>query len=94
MAYQNNNNRLVPEAKEDRNLKPAATPQNKLITYNPAYGQESATMWKNNAAALASIGKGMVDMDNLWRREAEENALKAAWETEMQGGNKMEWREV
>lgn len=94
MVYQNNNNRIVPKAIEDRNLKPAATPQNKLITYNPAYGQGNITQWNNTASALSSIGKGMVDMDNLWRREAEENVIRAAWETEAKGGNKTEWREV
>ncbi len=92
MAYQNNNSRVTPEAKEDRTLKPAATPVNKLINYNPAFNQGNATMWNNTATALASIGKGMVDMDNLWRRQSEENAIKAAWETNAE--NRDQWKEV
>lgn len=92
MAYQNNNSRVTPEAKEDRTLKPAATPVNKLINYNPAFNQGNATMWSNTATALASIGKGMVDMDNLWRRQSEENTIKAAWETNAE--NRDQWKEV
>ena len=92
MAYQNNNSRVTPEAKEERALKPVATPVNKLINYNPAFNQGNATMWNNTATALASIGKGMVDMDNLWRRQSEENAIKAAWETNAE--NRDQWKEV
>ena len=90
--YQNNNSRVTPNATEDRNLKPAATPQNKLVQYQPDLAE--ATKWKGNAQALASIGQGLMDVDTLWRMQSQENAIKAIWETEAKGGNKKEWREV
>ena len=94
MAYQNNNNRIVPNAVEDRNLKPAATPTDKMIKYNPNMGTENAVMWKNTGTALASIGKGLVDMDNIWLQQAAENAIRAQALTEAEGGNKKDWAEV
>lgn len=95
MVYQNNNNRVVPNAVEDRNLKPAATAQNKLITYNPSsFQSKSSIAWKGNAQALASIGQGLMDVDTLWRHQAQENVIKAQWETEQLGGNKKEWAQV
>lgn len=94
MAYQNNNSRVTPAAKEDRNLKPAATPTDKLIRYNPNQGAGSATKWANTANALASLGKGMMEMDTLMRFQAQENAIKAVWETVKAGGNKKDWADV
>lgn len=90
--YQNNNNRLMPKAIEDRNLKPAATVTDKLIRYTP--DTSSATQWANTANTLASLGKGLMDMDTLLHYQSQENALRAVWETEQQGGNKKDWQEV
>lgn len=92
MVYQNNNNRITPNATEDRNIKPAATPVNKLVQYQPDLTRANA--WKGNAQALASIGQGLMDIDTMWRIQSQENAIKAIWETEAKGGNKKEWREV
>lgn len=92
MVYQNNNNRITPDAVEDRNLKPAATPTNKLVQYQPDLSKANA--WKGNAQALASLGQGLMDIDTMWRIQSQENAIKAIWETEAKGGNKKEWREV
>lgn len=92
MVYQNNNNRITPNATEDRNLKPAATAQNKLVQYQPDLTRANA--WKGNAQALASIGQGLMDIDTMWRIQSQENAIKAIWETEAAGGNKKDWREV
>jgi murein DD-endopeptidase MepM/ murein hydrolase activator NlpD len=92
MVYQNNNNRIVPKATEDRDLKPAATAQNKLVQYQPDLTK--ATAWKGNAQALASIGQGLMDIDTMWRIQSQENAIKAVWETEAKGGNKKEWKQV
>lgn len=94
MTYQNNNNRITPNAKEDRTLKPAATPVDKLIRYNPSSSSFSgnAVKWHNTSAALASIGKGLTDIDNVWKRQAEENVIKAAWETNAE--NKDGWKNI
>ena len=92
MVYQNNNNRITPNATEDRNIKPAATPVNKLVQYQPDLTRANA--WKGNAQALASIGQGLMDIDTMWRIQSQENAIKAIWETEAKGGNKKDWREV
>lgn len=90
--YQNNNNRLMPKAVEDRNLKPAATVTDKLIRYTP--DTSSSSQWANTANTLASLGKGLMDMDTLLHYQSQENALRAVWETEQQGGNKKDWQEV
>lgn len=92
MVYQNNNNRVTPNATEDRNLKPAATAQNKLVQYQPDLSKVNT--YKGNAQALASIGQGLMDIDTMWRIQAQENAVKAIWETEAKGGNKSEWASV
>ena len=92
MVYQNNNNRITPNATEDRNIKPAATPVNKLVQYQPDLTRANA--WKGNAQALASIGQGLMDIDTMWRIQSQENAIRAIWETEAKGGNKKDWREV
>ena len=92
MVYQNNNNRTTPNATEDRNIKPAATPVNKLVQYQPDLTRANA--WKGNAQALASIGQGLMDIDTMWRMQSQENAIRAIWETEAKGGNKKDWREV
>ena len=92
MAYQNNNNRVVPNAIEDRDLKPAATPTDKMIRYSPQYGQTGG--YNNTAKALADIGKGLMDMETLIQIQAQDNALRAVAETEAAGGNKKEWRDV
>ena len=92
MPYQNNNNRLVPKAIEDRNLKPAATATDKTIHYS--VDTTGANKWTNTANALASLGKGLMEMDTLFHYQSQENAIKAIWETEQQGGNKKDWSEV
>lgn len=92
MVYQNNNNRITPNATEDRNIKPAATPVNKLVQYQPDLTRANA--WKGNAQVLASIGQGLMDIDTMWRIQSQENAIRAIWETEAKGGNKKDWREV
>ena len=92
MPYQNNNNRITPDAAEDRKLKPAASPANKSIKY--AVDNSESAKWTNAANALASLGKGIMEMDVLWHYQSQENAIKARAETEMQGGNKNDWAEV
>lgn len=92
MPYQNNNNRLTPDAAEDRKLKPAATPTDKSIKY--AIDTSESAKWTNAANALASLGKGIMEMDVLWHYQSQENAIKAIAETEAQGGNKKDWAEV
>lgn len=90
MVYQNNNNRITPNAVEDRNIKPAATPINKLVQYQPDLTRANA--WKGNAQALASIGQGLMDIDTMWRMQSQENAIKAVWETKAE--NRKDWAEV
>lgn len=90
MVYQNNNNRITPNAVEDRDLKPAATAQNKLVQYQPDLTRANA--WKGNAQALASIGQGLMDIDTMWRMQSQENAIKAVWETKAE--NRKDWAEV
>ena len=92
MTYQNNNNRVNPNAVEDRNLKPTATVNDKLIRYQ--VNTTGANKLANTANALAALGKGVMEVDNLLRYEAQENTIKAIWETEQLGGNKKEWKEV
>lgn len=92
MVYQNNNNRIVPKAVEDRTLKPAATATDKTIKYQ--IDTTEANKWVNTANSLAALGKGLMEMDTLWKYQSQENAIKAIWETEAQGGNKKDWSEV
>jgi len=92
MPYQNNNNRVVPKAIEDRNIKPAATATDKTVHY--AIDNSKASQWNNTAQALASLGKGLIEMDTLLHLQAQENAIKAVAETELKGGNKQEWASV
>ena len=77
MPYQNNNNRLVPKAIEDRNLKPAATATDKTIHYS--VDTTGANKWTNTANALASLGKGLMEMDTLFHYQSQENAIKAIY---------------
>jgi len=92
MPYQNNNNRIVPDAVEDRAIKPAATATDKRINY--ALDNSGAAQWANTANALASLGKGLMEMDTLWKYESQENAIRARFEAESAGGNKNDWRDV
>ena len=92
MPYQNNNSRAVPRAIEDRNLRPAATPTDKLLRYSPQYGQTGG--YVNTAKALSDIGRGLMDIDTLLRIQSQDNALRAVWETEQAGGNKKDWKDV
>lgn len=92
MGYQNNNNRINPEAKEDRALKPSVSVVDKTIHYSPTYNQGEVAKWNNTAQALVAIGGGMRDMDTLFRRQSQENLIKAYWETSEE--NRGDWAKV
>lgn len=89
MAYQNNNNRQVPTSVRNVNLQPQAAPVDKLYQYqvdNTDVGKTKALM--DN---LARLGQGLIDIEPVWQRQADEAIIKATYED---NSNKQDWATV
>lgn len=91
MPYQNNNNRINPDAIKNTTLQPQASPVDKLVRYQP--NLTDANRSKANADALAKLGQGLMDYDIYLREQANDSALVAYEKTEAVN-NKKEWSEV
>ena len=91
MPYQNNNNRINPDAVRNTTLQPQASPVDKLVRYQP--NLTDANRSKANADALAKLGQGLMDYDIYLREQANDSALVAYEKTEAVN-NKKEWSEV
>ncbi len=92
MPYQNNNNRIVPNETLNATLKPVASPTNQEIKYQPDLTEANKTA--ATADALAKIGQGVLDINFLLQRKAEDSIIEAEIATESQGKNKREWADV
>lgn len=89
MAYQNNNNRQVPDSVRNVNLQPQAAPVDKLIQYQADKGEAAKS--KALMDGLAKLGQGLVDIEPVWQRQADEAVIKAAYED---GANRKDWNSV
>lgn len=92
MAYQNNNNRIVPNETIDVQLNPVASPTNQEIKYQPDLHQAKQTA--ATAEALAKIGQGVLDINDTLNRKAQDSIIAAEYKTISEGGNKREWADV
>ena len=59
MVYQNNNNRVNPDAVVDARIAPVATPTNQEIRYRDS-SQDKARQTAAMAEGLASLGQGVI----------------------------------
>lgn len=82
-------NRITPEAQQGLNLQPAAAPVNQEIKYK--FDASGAERTKSIADGLAKLGKGLVDIDPVLERAANQTVAKAQLEA---GTNKDQWNEV
>lgn len=87
--YRDNNNRITPEAQNGLNLQPAAAPVNQEIKYK--FDTSRAEKTKALADGLAKLGKGLVDIDPVLERMADQNAQKAQLEADK---NRDDWNAV
>lgn len=92
MVYQNNNHRVNPDVVKNITLQPQASPVDKTIHYQPKV--EKVVKYRNTAESLAKLGQGLLDIEPVWKRQAEEAIINAKAEAELQGGNKSEWASV
>lgn len=90
MARRDLNQRVTPEAVENFQIQPVATPVNKLEKFVPDV--ESAARTKSTYDALAQFGKGLIDVNAVWQRQAQENAIAAYDKTAEK--NREDWAEV
>ena len=92
MAYQNNNNRVVPRETLNVQLNPVASPTNQEIRYQVDLSQAKTTA--ANADALAKLGQGVLDIDYTLNRKAQDSILEAEYQTIAEGGNQRDWADV
>ena len=90
MPYQNNNNRLNPKAEGLTAITPVAQNVNQQIQVRPDLAE--ASRFINTANALASLGRGVVDVDKMLQREAQANAIDQIILDKTEGNNKHEWK--
>lgn len=84
-----NNNRVTPDAVQGLNLSPSAAPVNQEIKYK--FDTSRAEKSKALADGLAKLGKGMVDIDPVLEKQAEQNVLKAQAQADK---NKQDWNNI
>ena len=92
MPYQNNNNRIVPKEALNTRLNPVSSPTNQEIKYQVDLSKARKTAQTSDA--LMRLGQGVLDVDYLLDRKAQDDIIAAEYETEAQGGNKKEWADV
>lgn len=91
MVYQNNNNRITPDAIQGLNLKTFSSPVDKSIQYqfnNNEYNKKSSI-----AEGLIQLGKGTIDYNSWLQQSAEQNVIGAYSETKAKD-NKKQWADV
>lgn len=87
MVYQNNNNRVNPDAVVDARINPVATPTNQEIRYRDS-SQDKAKQTAAMAEGLASLGQGIIALSPVMQRRAEAAVEKGRQEA---GINKNDW---
>lgn len=88
MGYQNNNNRINPKEIINTELIPKANPVDTTIHYQP---NKTIPMQGNAVSdALIKLGQGLVDIEPVWKRQADEAVLQNFHDS---NGNEREWRE-
>lgn len=89
MPYQNNNNRVNPKEVISVDLNPQAAPVNNVIQYQI----DKTITDRGNAVsdALIKLGQGLVDIEPVWKRQADEAALQNFHDEQ---GNAREWKDV
>ena len=83
-------NRITPEAVRNYNLDPAAQVVDKQSKYNPQLSD--AARLKATADSLSKLAKGIVDVNYVMEKQANDNAIEAAAKTEEK--NRGEWASV
>jgi murein DD-endopeptidase MepM/ murein hydrolase activator NlpD len=87
------NYRVVPEEVKDINLQPVAHPVDKEVKYQPDFGGAfGANNLKPIADGLAKLGQGLVDIDPVIERKAQENII--ASQAKLEEKNKQDWAKV
>ena len=89
MPYQNNNNRLNPKAEGLTAITPLAQNVNQQIQVRPDLTE--ANRFINTANALASLGRGVVDVDRMLKREADISAMDLIQQDKLIGNDKHNW---
>ena len=94
MAYQNNNNRITPKAVGKQVINPVTQMVDKKVRYQPNYAEAQANA--DMANALASIGKGIIDLDKsgVLQDKAKEKAIELLYEEDIEGKNRHDWIEA
>lgn len=94
MPYQNNNNRVNPQATGKYKINPVASPVDKQLKYQ--VDLSSAERTQNIANALSQIGQGVYDFANsdYMKKKAEEEAIILHTEDMEKGNNQHEWKEA
>lgn len=92
MAYQNNNNRLNPQATGKLNINPVTQIVNKQEKHvlNTGYAEGSRAL----AEGLASIGKGLISYDKLQEQQAQTKAIELMYNEDVEGKSKHDWVEA
>ena len=90
MVYQNNNNRVNPDAVVDARITPVATPTNQEIRYRDS-SQDKAKQTAAMAEGLASLGQGVIALSPVMQRRAAAAVEKGKQEAEI---NKNDWEVV
>ena len=93
MAYQNNNNRITPNAAGKNQITPVTQIVNKELKYQIDTGKVERT--QNLAQSLAALGKGIVDFEQsgILQKKAQEQAIEIYAQKE-QGENAKAWKEA
>lgn len=90
MPRRDTNYRITPEEAKNINLQPQARPVDKLMKYQPDL--VDAGNYKAVADGLAKLGQGLVDIDPVINRKAQENVLASQAKLEVE--NKQDWAKV
>lgn len=88
MSYRNNNNRINPKEIINTELTPKANPVDTTIHYQP----DKTITGRGNAIsdALIKLGQGLVDIEPVWKRQADEAILQNFHDSK---GNEREWQD-
>ena len=90
MARRDLNQRITPQTTENYQIQPVATPVDKMEKFAPDLS--SAARTKAKYEAIAQFGKGLLDVNTVLEREAQEHAIAAYDKTAEK--NRKDWAEV
>lgn len=86
----NRKQRITPDSITDNQIKPVATPVNKLQTFRPDLSEAQKS--KQTYEGLAAFGKGVLDLSVTYKKQAQEHMLAYYAQTEEK--NRNDWAEV